>query len=96
MGKLERITVTMSEEMAARIRAAVDSGEYTTTSEIVREALRDWCEEQDRKQVALQRLREMIAEGEKGPFYDGPTVMAELRARVAAKVSEEMAKRGKL
>lgn len=42
MAKLERITVTMPQEMAARLRAAVERGEYATTSEVVREALRDW------------------------------------------------------
>ena len=48
MSKLERITVTMPTEMAARLRAAVERGEYATTSEVVREALRDWGSEQDR------------------------------------------------
>ena len=81
MGRLERITVTMPEEMAAKLRAAVDSGEYATTSEIVREALRDWGDEQDRKRAALKKLREMIAEAQKGPFLDGPTALAELRTK---------------
>jgi antitoxin ParD1/3/4 len=88
MGKLERITVTMPEEMAAKLRAAVESGEYATTSEIVREALRDWGDEQERKEAALAKLRAMIAEGEKGPFRDGEEVMAELRAYVEARVAE--------
>ena len=82
MSKLERITVTMPQEMAARIRAAVETGEYATTSEIVREALRDWGEHQERRQVALGRLRAMIADGEKGPFLDGETVLSELEEYV--------------
>ncbi len=83
MGKLERITVTMPEEMAAKLRAAVEAGEYATTSEIVREALRDWNDYQDRREAALVKLRAMIAEGEKGPMLDGPTVLAELQDYVA-------------
>ena len=63
MAKLERITVTMPEEMAAKMRAAVESGEYATTSEIVREALRDWQSDQDRRQAKLERLRTEIAKG---------------------------------
>jgi antitoxin ParD1/3/4 len=63
MSKLERITVTMPEEMAAKMRAAVESGEYATTSEIVREALRDWEEYQERRQAKLQWLRAEIAKG---------------------------------
>lgn len=78
MSKLERITVTMPEEMAAKMRAAVESGEYATTSEIVREALRDWNEYQERRRLKLEQIRAMIADGEKGPFRDGEEVMSEL------------------
>jgi antitoxin ParD1/3/4 len=81
MSKLERITVTMPEEMAAKMRAAVESGEYATTSEIVREALRDWDAYQERRQVALERLRKLIREGEESESLDGETVLAELRAK---------------
>ena len=86
MGKLERLTVTMPEEMAARLKAAVDAGEFATTSEVVREALREWTEHRDERQAALERLRAMVAEGEKGPFFDGPKFMASLRERVAKEV----------
>jgi antitoxin ParD1/3/4 len=85
MSKLERITVTMPEEMAAKMRAAVESGNYATTSEVVREALRDWAAEQERRAMALAELRAEVAKGLAGPFNDGPTVMAELRAKFAAK-----------
>ncbi len=88
MSKLERITVTMPEEMAAKLRAAVETGEYATTSEIVREALRDWSDEQERKQAALEKMRGLIAEAAAGPSYPAEQVFAELRAFVA----EEAAK----
>jgi antitoxin ParD1/3/4 len=81
MSKLERITVTMPEEMAAKMRAAVESGEYATTSEIVREALRDWDAYQERRQIALERLRKLIREGEESESLDGEMVLAELRAK---------------
>jgi antitoxin ParD1/3/4 len=83
MGKLERITVTMPEEMAAKMRAAVEAGEYATTSEIVRDALREWSDQQERREAGLARLRALIAEGEKGPFLDGETVLTELEEYVA-------------
>ena len=81
MAKLERITVTMPEEMAAKMRAAVESGEYATTSEIVREALRDWSDYQERRQAALEKLRGLIREGEESEALEGETVLAELRAK---------------
>ena len=39
---VERITVTLTTDMAETIKAAVNSGDYASNSEIVREALRDW------------------------------------------------------
>jgi len=81
MGKLERITVTMPEEMAAKLREAVESGKYATTSEIVREALRGWNEHQERQQAALERIRGLIAEAEEGEPLDGPGVLAEFRSK---------------
>ena len=82
MSKLERITVTMPEAMAAKMRAAVESGKYATTSEIIREALRDWSDERDRRQATLEHVRSLIAEGEKGPFRDGDEFFDELEARI--------------
>jgi antitoxin ParD1/3/4 len=92
MGKLERITVTLPEEMATRLRSAVDSGEYATASEVVREALRDWTSQQEQRRAALEGLRKSIDEAMKGPFLDGPTAMARLRTRVV----REAKKRGAL
>jgi antitoxin ParD1/3/4 len=89
MAKLERITVTMPEEMAAKMRAAVESGAYATTSEIVREALRDWEEYQERRRLKLERLRAMIAEGEKGPFRPADEVFEELKAKLRSRIEEE-------
>lgn len=88
MSKLERITVTMPEEMAAKMRAAVESGEYATTSEIVREALRDWNDQQERRQAALEKLRALIREGEESESLDGETVLKEFQEYVARLVAE--------
>ncbi|SCY28568.1 antitoxin ParD1/3/4 [Nitrosospira sp. Nl5] len=42
MAELERLTITMPGEMVAVVKAAVAEGDYASTSEVVREALRDW------------------------------------------------------
>ena len=39
---MERITVTLTADMAETIKTAVNKGLYASNSEIVREALRDW------------------------------------------------------
>lgn len=42
MADVERLTITMPPEMAAVVKNAVDSGDYASSSEVVRAALRDW------------------------------------------------------
>ena len=89
MSKLERITVTMPAEMAAKLRAAVEEGSYATSSEIVREALRAWVDKQERREASLSAFRAEIEKGLAGPFRDGETVMQELREHVAKLVQEQ-------
>ena len=82
MSKLERITVTLPEQMAAKLKHWVEVGDYATTSEIVREALRGWSDKQDRRLSELEKLRSLIAEGEAGPFRDGDAFFDELEADI--------------
>jgi antitoxin ParD1/3/4 len=89
MSKLERITVTMPAEMAAKLRAAVEEGSYATSSEIVREAVRAWVDKEERREAALSAFRAEIEKGLAGPFHDGETVMQELREQVAKLVQEQ-------
>src|SRR6202167_2582745 len=42
MAEIERMTITMPAEMAAVVKQAVATGDYASTSEVVRAALRDW------------------------------------------------------
>lgn len=60
---LERVTVTMPTEMAAAIKQAVDDGEYASTSEVVREALRDW---KTKRQLMLNELASLKADIDQG------------------------------
>lgn len=55
MADVERLTVTMPAEMLAIVKAAVSNGDYASTSEVIREALRDW-----KMKRALQ-LQEFVA-----------------------------------
>jgi antitoxin ParD1/3/4 len=86
MGHIERITVAMPEALAAEMQAAVDSGTYATTGEIVREAVAAWSAQQDRQRQAIEKLRALVAEAEASESLDGEQVMAELRAKFAAKI----------
>ena len=42
MANVERITITLPTDMAAVVKGAVESGDYASTSEVVRASLRDW------------------------------------------------------
>lgn len=51
-----RMTVVFPEPMAARLRDAVEAGEYASTSEAVRDAVRLWSQRRDH--LALERLQQ--------------------------------------
>ena len=42
MAEIERLTITLPHDMASVVRDAVAGGDYASSSEVVREALRDW------------------------------------------------------
>ena len=63
MSGVERITISLTAEMAQTVRGAVESGDYASSSEIVREALRDWRHKRLRQERDLEELRADIGEG---------------------------------
>jgi len=63
MTTIERLTVTMPAEMAATLKRAVDSGEYASASEVIREALRDWS---FKRQMMLDELSALKQDIDKG------------------------------
>lgn len=84
MSNIERMTVTMPAEMAATLRQTVAGGEYASTSEVVREALRQWVRRRDQDQRDLQTLRQAIREGdESGDGIPAAEVFTELRKIIA-------------
>jgi len=63
MSEIERITVTLTSEMAQAVRGAVEAGDYASTSEIIREALRDWKHKKMLQDRQLEDLRADIQAG---------------------------------
>ena len=85
MVDLEKVSVTLTGEQVAALKAAVESGEYATTSEIVREALRYWQFERELRQKDIERLRQLWDEGKaSGPpeLFDTERTIAAARARL--------------
>lgn len=84
MADIERMTVVFPEPMAAGLRAAVEAGEYATTSEAVRDAVRLWEMRQKLRAEDVARLRVAVEEGRaSGPPvpYDGDEMLAEIKRR---------------
>ena len=86
MPSAERMTITMPSDMAENLRQTVAGGEYASTSEVVREALRDWTRNRDTERRELETLRDAIKAGlDSGPGIPADEVFAELRVRYANK-----------
>jgi antitoxin ParD1/3/4 len=58
MDEIERLTTTMPAEMAAIVKQAVDTGDYASSSEVVRAALPDW---KDKRGLPLEGLTSLKA-----------------------------------
>jgi len=67
---IHKVSVALTSEQIAALKAVVETGEYATTSEIVREAVRDWQFKYDLRQKDLKRLRHVWDEG----VASGPAV----------------------
>lgn len=57
MPTIEKLSVALPSEMAALVRSAVDGGEYSSNSEVIRDALRDWAYKRNLREQELSRLR---------------------------------------
>jgi antitoxin ParD1/3/4 len=85
LSDLERLTVTLPADMAATVKTAVGQGDYASSSEVVREALRDW-----KMKRALQRRELATLKAEIGKGLDDLA-----RGRVKAFDPGRIVKRGK-
>ncbi len=85
MAAVEKISIALPAEMASILRAAVESGEYASTSEVVREALRAWKLTRAVEALELEELRKLVREGmESGAGLDAAPVFKRLRAKYAS------------
>lgn len=87
MSEIGKVSVALTAEQVDALKDAVASGEYATTSEIVREALRDWQLKTALRHEELQRLRRLwdegVASGPARPF-DIERILSSARARLKA------------
>jgi antitoxin ParD1/3/4 len=83
------MNVSLTPELERRISQRVESGLYTTASEVVREGLRLLFEQDEAREQRLAKLRADIQLGldqlDRGEALDGDDVFAELTARIEAR-----------
>lgn len=88
MSNIQKVSVALTVEQIAALKMAVDSGAYATTSEIVREAVRDWQCKYELHQEDVKRLRQMWDEGKasgKAVPYDFDEIIKSAKAKLKGK-----------
>ncbi len=84
MSAVKKISIALTHDMAETVKSAVDNGEYGSTSEVIREALRTWHDERARKEAEIDMLRDAWSVGVKsgpGKFKDIDAIIAAARAK---------------
>ena len=68
MPGVEKISIALTPDLAAAVQEAVESGGYASTSEVIREALRDWREKRRLHEEQINEIRKLWQEGiDSGP-----------------------------
>mgnify|MGYP000952662886 CR=1 FL=1 len=73
----EKISVSLTDEHAHLLREAVESGDYASSSEVIREALREW----KTRRLLGRMWDEGIASGPSEPALGMDDIKAEARRR---------------
>ena len=60
MQTAEKISITVTSEMLRAIRESVDAGDYASTSEVIRHAMRLWQRERDEHAERMAAIKARI------------------------------------
>lgn len=76
----EKLSITLPSEMVRHIRSKVDSGAYSSNSEVIREAIRGWMGKEQRLAFLDAAIEKGIASIEAGEVDDIEQVRAAIQA----------------
>lgn len=84
----EKISIALPPEMVAIVKGAVATGEYASSSEVVRDALRDWTHKRSLRQQGVTELRQVWQEAmrDERPSVDADSVLDRLERKYQAMV----------
>jgi antitoxin ParD1/3/4 len=63
MSKVEKMSISLTDKLATEVRVAVESGDYASASDVIRDALRLWQERREARAAKLADLRAAWNEG---------------------------------
>jgi antitoxin ParD1/3/4 len=82
MANVEKISIALPADMATLVRNAVESGDYASSSEVIREALREWKARRAARSDGINEIRRLWDEGLKsGPGKDLDIAATKKRGR---------------
>ena len=86
MATVEKISIALPPEMVAAVRQAVETGEYASSSEVVRDALRDWTHKRQLRQHGVAELRQLWQEArrDRSPGVPAEDVLDRLERKYQA------------
>jgi antitoxin ParD1/3/4 len=92
MSKIDKISITVTREQHAKIKAAVERGDYASSSEVIRTALREWELKEEMRRLEGERLGRLWDEGlASGPARERSIddIVDEARGRAAKRKAAE-------
>ena len=86
MATAEKISIALPPEMVHIVRGAVATGEYASSSEVIRDALRDWTYKRNLRQQGVTELRRVWQEAvnDKAPGISPEKVLDRLEQKYQA------------
>jgi antitoxin ParD1/3/4 len=86
MTNAEKISIALPPEMVHIVRAAVATGEYASSSEVIRDALRDWTHKRSLRMQGIAELRGVWQEAlnDKTPGISADDVLDRLERKYQA------------
>ncbi|WP_419804886.1 ribbon-helix-helix domain-containing protein [Terriglobus sp.] len=93
---VESISVDLPPRMLAEVRAVVETGEYASSNEVIRDALREWAQNRKVQAPDLDELRRLWSEARdsRKPGIPADQVLERLEQKYQS-MSVEQARSGK-
>lgn len=89
MATVEKISIALTQDMAALVRQAVENGEYASSSEVIRDALRDWKLKRMLQQQQIEELRRLWYEGLESGVSEGPLDIEAIKRKARERLDAE-------